>query len=247
MPEEVERRLTTILAADVAEYSRLMRMDEDGTLRTLTACRVIVDAVIAEHRGRIANTAGDSVLAEFPSVAEGLSCALAIQPAIARQNENLSFERWMRFRIGIHLGDVLVKDGDLFGDAVNIAARLQGLAEPGGICVSATVREHIGTRVAAAYLDAGAQQVKNIAEPVRIFHVAPAGAVPTIEPPRVLPLPDKPSVAVLPFHEYERRSRAGVLCRRDRRRHHHRAVALSPRSSSSRVIRASPTRDAPSI
>jgi adenylate cyclase len=199
MPEEVERRLTTILAADVAEYSRLMRTDEDGTLRMLTACRAIVDAMIAEHRGRIANTAGDSVLAEFPSVAEALSCALAIQPAIARRNENLSSERWMRFRIGIHLGDVLVKDGDLFGDAVNIAARLQALAEPGGIAVSATVREHIGTRVAAAYTDGGARQVKNIAEPVRVFHVAPMGAVPPIEPLTALALPDKPSVAVLPF------------------------------------------------
>jgi adenylate cyclase len=200
MPEPLERRLTTILAADVAEYSRLMRADEDGTIRALTRRRELVEAFVGEHRGRIANTAGDSVLVEFPSVAEALSCALLIQPAIARENEGLPPERRMLLRIGIHLGDVLVKNGDLFGDAVNIAARLQALAEPGGICVSATVREHAGARVAAAYTDAGAQQVKNIAEPVRVFQVAPPAAVPPIalfgmSPP----LPAKPSVAVLPF------------------------------------------------
>jgi adenylate cyclase len=156
-------------------------------------------AAPSEHRGRIANTAGDSVLAEFPSVAGGLSCALAIQEAIAKHNEPLSLDRQMRFRIGIHLGDVMIKGADLFGDAVNIAARLEALAEPGGICVSATVREHIGTRVAAAFTGAGAQQVKNIAEPVHVFRVAAIGAAQPAEPPAALPLPDKPSVAVLPF------------------------------------------------
>src|SRR5262249_27734976 len=135
MAERAERQLTTILAADVAEYSRLMRANEDGTLALLTACRTILDALIAKHRGRIANTAGDSVLAEFPSVAEGLSRALAIQEAIAEHNEPLSPDRQMRFRIGLHLGDVPIRAGDLFGDAVNIAARLQALAEPGGVCV----------------------------------------------------------------------------------------------------------------
>ena len=118
--EQVERRLTTILAADVAGYSRLMRADEDGTLASLTACRAIVDRLIAEHRGRIANPAGDSVLAEFPCVAEALSCALAIQPAIAEHNEKLSPDRRMLLRIGVHLGDAMVRDGDLLGDAVNI-------------------------------------------------------------------------------------------------------------------------------
>jgi adenylate cyclase len=204
MAEQAERRLTTILAADVAEYSRLMRIDEDATLRALSRCRAIADALIGEHRGRIANTAGDSVLAEFPSVADGLHCALAVQAAIARDNEELPADRRMLFRIGMHLGDVVVKDGDLFGDAVNIAARLQALAEPGGICVSATVREHAGARVAAAYVDAGARPVKNFAEPVRVFRVMPsepalgqAGrASALLSPP---PLPDKPSAAVLPF------------------------------------------------
>jgi adenylate cyclase len=195
----VERRLTTILAADVAEYSRLMRADEDGTLAALTACRAIVDRLIAERRGRIANTAGDSVLAEFPSVADGLSCALAIQEAIEKQNAPVSAARQMRFRVGLHLGDVMIRDGDLFGDAVNIAARLQALAEPGGICVSAAVREHVGTRLAAAFTDAGAQRVKNIAAPVHIFRVATTGPPQPSQPPAALPLPDKPSVAVLPF------------------------------------------------
>jgi adenylate cyclase len=201
MAEQVERRLTTILSADVAEYSRLMRADEDGTLLALTAHRAIVDAFVAERRGRIANTAGDSVLVEFPSVAEALVCALAIQSGISKENEEVSSDRRMLFRIGIHLGDVLIKNGDLFGDAVNIAARLQALAEPGGICISATVREHVGTRVAATYTDAGAQRVKNIADPVRVFRVAPSSAVPWVEALTGAPgLPDKPSAAVLPFN-----------------------------------------------
>jgi class 3 adenylate cyclase len=131
MPERVERRLTTIRAADVAEYSRLMRADEDGTLAALTACRAVVVGLIAAHRGRIANTAGDSVLAKFPSIADGLSCALAIQKAIKAHYEPLPGDRQMRFRIGVHLRDVMIKNGDLFGGAVNVAARLQGLAEPG--------------------------------------------------------------------------------------------------------------------
>ena len=199
MAGTIERRLTTILAADVAEYSRLMRADETGTLAALTACRAVVDELIAEHRGRIANTAGDSVLAEFPSVADAVSCALAIQQALAKRNEELSGDRRMLFRIGIHLGDVLVKDGDLFGDAVNIAARLEALAEPGGICVTATVREHVGNRISAEFTDAGAQQFKNIAEPMHVFRVAAKGVARPGEQPAALALPDKPSVAVLPF------------------------------------------------
>jgi len=139
------------------------------------------------------------VLAEFPSVAEGLSCSLAIQAAITKYNEPLPLDQQMRFRIGLHLGDVMIKNGDLFGDAVNIAARLQALAEPRGICVSAAVRGHIGTRIAAAFTDAGPQQVKNIAEPIHVYRVTAAGSVQPIELPSALPLPDKPSVAVLPF------------------------------------------------
>ncbi len=199
MAERVERRLTTILAADIAEYSRLMRADEDATLALLTRCRDLAAARIAAHRGRIANTAGDAVLAEFPSVADGVACALAIQEAVGEENAALPSDRRMLFRIGVHLGDVMVRDGDLFGDAVNVAARLQALAEPGGICVSVAVREHVGSRVSAAFTDAGAQQVKNIAEPVHVFRVAASGAAPLPEASVPLTLPDKPSVAVLPF------------------------------------------------
>jgi adenylate cyclase len=199
MAQRVERRLTAILAADVAEYSRLMRGDEDGTLSTLTTCRAIVDGLIAEHRGRIANTAGDSVLAEFPSVAESLYCALAVQQAISKHNEGFPSDRRMMFRIGIHLGDIMIKDGDLFGGAVNIAARLQALAEPGGICVSAAVREHVGPRLATIFNDAGAQRVKNIAEPVHVYRVAASGTAQPSEQSAALPSIDKPSVAVLPF------------------------------------------------
>ena len=229
MAERAERRLTTILAADIAEYSRLMRADEDATMRALGACRAVVDALVAEHRGRIANTAGDAVLAEFPSVADGLACALAMQQAMSAENADAPPNRRMHFRIGIHLGDVMTKDGDLFGDAVNIAARLEALAEPGGICVSAAVREHVGTRAEAVFTDIGAQQVKNIADPVHVFRAGPfptGSQIPLPNPPlpgldpgitgegRVgaagtaavqpmaggpLALPDKPSIAVLPF------------------------------------------------
>ena len=199
MAERVERRLTTILAADVAEYSRLMRADEDATLALLTRCRDLAAALIAEHRGRIANTAGDAVLAEFPSVADGLACALTIQKAVGNENEALPSDRRMLFRIGLHVGDIMIREGDLFGDAVNVAARLQALAEPGGICVSAAVREHAGRRAPAIFTDAGARQVKNIAEPVHVFRVAADSAAPPTEPPSPLPLPDKPSIAVLPF------------------------------------------------
>jgi adenylate cyclase len=199
MPRHVERRLTTILAADVAEYSRLMRADEDGTLRGLTECRAIIEALVAEHRGRIANTAGDALLIEFPSAVDGLVCAIAIQRAIAKQNDDFPPERRMVFRVGVHCGDVIPRDGDLFGDAVNVAARLQALAEPGGICVSATVREHVGSRVSAAFADAGLQPVKNIVEPVHVFRVLPSTGKPPSIATAMPSLPDKPSVAVLPF------------------------------------------------
>jgi adenylate cyclase len=215
MAEEVERRLTTILFADVAGYSRLMGRDEEGTLSSLVRCRGIVDGLIRDHRGRIANTAGDAVLAEFPSVADGLSCALKMQDAVEKEDQSLPPERRMRFRIGIHVGDVLLKGGDLFGDAVNIAARLAALAEPGGICASASVREHAGTRLPAAFADMGAQRMKNIAEPVHVYRVGPraepapakargpqaagTAAVPKESEPAPYALPDKPSIAVLPF------------------------------------------------
>ena len=137
-PQEhrVERRLAAIFAADVAGYSRLMEQDEVGTLRTLTAYREIMDRLIAEHGGRIANTAGDSVLAEFPSAVDAVQCAVAVQEALAQANQEIPEDRRLQFRIGIHVGDVMVSGGDLLGDGVNIAARLQALADPGGVCLS---------------------------------------------------------------------------------------------------------------
>jgi adenylate cyclase len=140
----VERKLTAIFAADVAGYSALMGRDEVGTLRTLTAYRVIIDRLIASHRGRIFNTAGDSLVADFASAVDAVQCAVAVQDAIAKANADRPVGERMWFRIGVHVGDIRVQGDNLFGDAVNIAARLESLAEPGGICVSGVVRDHIG-------------------------------------------------------------------------------------------------------
>jgi adenylate cyclase len=172
----VERKLAAILAADVAGYSSLMGRDEVGTLRVLTEYRAILARLISQHRGRIFTTAGDSVTAEFASAVDAMSCALAVQEAIAEANATRPDREPMRFRIGLHLGDVMVQDGDLFGDGVNIAARLQALAPPGGICLSGALREQIGPNLPAGFADLGEQQVKNIARPVRAYAVAGDGA-----------------------------------------------------------------------
>ena len=171
----VERKLAAIFAADIAEYSRLMGLDEVGTLRRLQAYCAILDPLISAHRGRIFNTAGDSVVADFASAVDAVECAVAVQDAIEKENENRPFGEQMRFRIGVHLGDVLVDGSNLFGDGVNIAARLQALAAPGGICLSGAVRDQIGTRLPVAFTALGEQRVKNIAQPVRAFRVAGAG------------------------------------------------------------------------
>ena len=171
----VERKLAAIFAADIAEYSRLMGLDEVGTLRRLQAYRAILDPLISAHRGRIFNTAGDSVVADFASAVDAVECAVAVQDAIEKENENRPFGEQMRFRIGVHLGDVLVDGSNLFGDGVNIAARLQALAAPGGICLSGAVRDQIGTRLPVAFTALGEQRVKNIVQPVRAFRVAGAG------------------------------------------------------------------------
>ncbi len=168
----VERKLAVIFAADVAEYSRLMGQDEVGTLRRLQAYRAILDPLIAAHHGRIFNTAGDSVMADFASPVDAVECAVAFQQAIANANVNRPPGEQMRFRIGIHLGDLIVEGENLFGDGVNIAARLEALAEPGGICLSGAVRDQIGSRLPIAFTPLGEQRVKNIAEPVRAFKVA---------------------------------------------------------------------------
>src|SRR5438105_10630816 len=162
------RRLAAILAADVVGYSRLMGVDEEGTHERLKAhLREVVDPKIREHRGRIVKTTGDGVLAEFASVVDAVRCAGEIQLAMADRDLDLAEERRLRFRIGVNLGDVIADGGDIYGDGVNIAARLEGLAAPGSICVSGTVRDHIGDRLPYAFEDMGEQSVKNIARPVR--------------------------------------------------------------------------------
>lgn len=176
---ELERRLAAIVAADVQGYSRLMHEDEEATVAALSANRAVVDELISTHRGRIANTAGDSVLAEFSSVLDAVICAIEIQRALACANES-NPERAMRFRIGINVGDVMVKDGDIFGDGVNVAARLESLAEGGGICVSRGVRDHLRHRSNFVFEDLGEQLVKNIAHPVRAFRLRLDGITPDL-------------------------------------------------------------------
>jgi adenylate cyclase len=167
----VQRRLAAILAADVEGYSRLMHGDEEATMATLSARRALVDELIVRHRGRIANTAGDSVLAEFASVLDAVRCAVEIQEALARANDGDPEGRQMRFRIGVNVGDVMLKDGDIFGDGVNVAARLEGLARGGEICISRGVYDHLRHRGGMAFEDLGEQLVKNIAHPIRAFRL----------------------------------------------------------------------------
>jgi adenylate cyclase len=195
------RRLAVILAADVVGYSRLMGQDESDTVRTLTEYREIFVEHITRHRGQVVDTAGDSVLATFDSPVEAVECAVEIQGELARRNRRLAEDRQMHFRIGINLGDVIVReDNTVYGDAVNIAARLESLATPGGITVSGTVFEHAENKLPVAFEFTGEQTVKNIAKPVRAYRVvsetAP-GSLPGDDKP--LALPDKPSIAVLPF------------------------------------------------
>jgi adenylate cyclase len=196
--QPVERKLAAIFAADIAGYSRLMAHDEVGTLTRLKACRVIIDGLIATHRGRIFNTAGDSVIADFASAVDAVACAVAVQNTIATEDPGSVAGEPMRFRIGVHVGDVMVDGANLLGDGVNIAARLEGLAQPGAICVSAVVRDQVGNKLAVVFTDLGEQHVKNIPEAIRAYRIgtAPAAAPTGAVPPA---LPDKPSIAVLPF------------------------------------------------
>jgi adenylate cyclase len=243
----LERKLTAILCADVYGYSRLMGQDEEATLRTLSSHRKFIDSLIEQHRGRFVNSAGDSVLAEFVSIVNAVQCAAEIQNTLKSKNVELPLDRRMQFRVGVNLGDVIVEGDQIFGDGVNVAARLESLAEPGGICISGTVYEQIRDKLALGYQDLGDQQVKNIARPVRVYRVLPeAGAAAlakktqrfarryvrggvlsiagvaiiigtivlvqhvSLKPPHThasippppspaLALPDKPSIAVLPF------------------------------------------------
>ena len=176
--ERVQRKLTTILVADVEGYSRLMHADEEATLETLADYREIIDRLIARHDGRVFGTGGDSMLAEFASAVEAVRCALSIQQEIASRNTELADDRKLMFRIGINVGDVMVRDDDLFGDGVNVAARLEGLAEPGGICLSGSVHEQIHNKLGLAFDDMGEREVKNIARPIRVFKVATGSGQP---------------------------------------------------------------------
>jgi adenylate cyclase len=214
--ERVERRLAAILAADVAGYSRLMERDEAGTLARLKALRRdLIDPKIAEHKGRIVKTTGDGLLVEFPSVVEAVACAVAVQQEMAAWNDATAEDERIQFRVGINSGDVIVEDGDIHGDGVNIAARLEGIAEPGGICTSGIVHDQVQGRLECAFEDIGQQSLKNLARPVRVYRVAPKSPLAGLPLPRLesgvaaeglragsalpLPLPDKPSIAVLPF------------------------------------------------
>jgi TolB-like protein len=195
--ERVERRLTAILAADVAGYSRLMGADEEGTLAQLKAHRkALVDPKITEHRGRIVKTTGDGMLVEFASVVDAVRCAVEVQRKMVERNVEVPEGKRIEFRMGINVGDIIIDGGDIFGDGVNVAARLEGLAEPGGICVSSRVQEDTRGKLDVAFEDAGEQLLKNIERPVRVYRVRPSGAA--VSRP-ALPLPDKPSIAVLPF------------------------------------------------
>jgi adenylate cyclase len=201
---KVERRLAAILAADVVGYSRLVGEDEEGTLERLKVLRrTVADPKIKEHRGRVVRTMGDGLLVEFASVVDAVRCAVDVQREMALRNADLPVDRRIEFRIGINLGDI-IKDGrEIYGDGVNVAARLEALAAPGGICVSRVVRDQVRDKLGFAFDDRGEQQVKNIARPVRVFDVNMAGETMILTPDAAtrapLALPDKPSIAVLPF------------------------------------------------
>ena len=196
------RRLAAILAADVAGYSRLMGADEEGTLERLKALRrELLDPKIAEHHGRIVKTTGDGLLVEFASVVDAVRCAVEVQQAMPERNTGVAADSRIELRIGINLGDVIVEGDDLYGDGVNIAARIEALADAGGVFVSNTVHDQVRDRLPFVFEDLGEQQVKNIARPVRVYRVRDIGTAnsPSSPAPPALPLPDKPSIAVLPF------------------------------------------------
>jgi len=203
MSEGNQRRLTTIVAADIAGFSRLVGIDEEGTLAAQRRYRTeLIEPLLAEHHGRIANTAGDSFLFEFPSAVEAVRCSMAVQDGVAERNRNVAADRRIEFRIGINVGDVIAQGDDLLGDGVNIAARLENLCEPGGVILSDDAYRQVRDRLEIDWEDGGEREVKNIARPIRVWIWSPLGSaaeVPmTADPP--LPLPDKPSIVVLPFN-----------------------------------------------
>ena len=192
--DDLRRKLATILVADIVGYSRLTANDEDWTIRALGDFRAVVDEIIRKHEGRIFSTGGDSILAEFASPVEAVRCAVDFQEAARSRNLMQPRDRQLRYRIGINLGDVMIRGNDLLGDGVNVAARLEGLAEPGGICVSGTVWDQINGKLSIGYIDIGEQAVKNIPRPVRAYHLRPDGesdeaAIAVASPPPPLPQP----------------------------------------------------------
>jgi adenylate cyclase len=200
----VERRLVAILAADVVGYSRMMGENEEATLAMLSRCRQAIDNVIGGHRGRIFGTAGDNVIAEFPSAVEALRCAIEIQQRVEDCNRDLPDSSRMQFRIGVNLGDVIVTGSDLLGDGVNVAARLEKLAEPGSICISRSVFDQVEGKLDCHFVDLGACEVKNIARPVHVYrvHLGRANVDRSTKAAMPLTLPDKPSIAVLSFQNF---------------------------------------------
>jgi adenylate cyclase len=195
--ERMERRLSAILAADIAGYSALMGADEARTVRDLKGHQAVVLPMVGEFAGRIIDTAGDGILAEFPSVVNAVKCAVAIQSTMAERNATVEPQRRMAFRVGINIGDVVYDEARIYGDGINVAARLEGIAEPGGICISSKVYEEINGRIDLACRDIGEQQLKNIARPVRAYQIRLDGVAPTAAAAPALP--EKPSIAVLPF------------------------------------------------
>jgi adenylate cyclase len=204
MSEGTQRRLAAIVAVDVAGYSRLMGADEDGTLAALKAHREAVTPIVQGHGGRIVGTSGDGLLLEFPSVTEAVLCALGLQPVMAERNADVPEDRKMLYRIGINLGDVMIDGEDIYGDGINVAARLETLAQPGGVALSDDVYRQVRDRIDVDWVDGGEHEVKNIARPIQVWHWSPAGqsdepAATVVEDGATLSLPDKPSIVVLPF------------------------------------------------
>ncbi len=196
----VERRLVAILAADVAGYSRLMGADEEGTLARLNAHRrEFLEPTIAEHRGRVVKRTGDGILIEFVSAVDATRCAIQVQHGMAQRNIGVADEQRIEIRIGVHVGDIIIEEGDIFGDGVNIAARLESVAQPGGICVSEDAYRQVRDKLDTDFLDSGERQLKNIARPVRIYEFHPDTSVAGKTSASELAQPDKPSIAVLPF------------------------------------------------
>jgi adenylate cyclase len=196
--ERTQRRLAAILAADVVGYSRLMQLDEVGTLAALkTRRKEVLQPVVSKHRGRIVKLMGDGVIVEFASAVDAVECAVQLQEDMETANAGSPQDRRLVLRIGINLGDVMVEGGDLYGDGVNIAARLEAIADPGGVLISGTTHDYVKNKVKAAFDDLGPQPLKNLLEPVRVFRARPGGDATVARP--ALALPDKPSIAVLPF------------------------------------------------